>query len=148
MVAVYLAAALSCAPRMRDWAQVLSDNGLAVCSRWHHTGDRVDPHAPQVRCEILLANLSDLNRADIVFCDTTEGQPACTFVEIGYAIALGKRVVWRQPAGPRNDGVRARCIADAHPFVTIVASDSEAVLALLRVANGIYDASERPTLKP
>ena len=120
MTQIYLAAALTCASRMRAWAGEFSRDGFGIVSKWHSTYYIADPYAPEVRREILLANLWDLRVADIIFADTTQGVPACTFAEIGFALALGKLVVWLQPDGLRADGVMAKCIIDAHPGVHLI----------------------------
>lgn len=129
-VAVYLAAPLSQARRMREWADRLELAGLDITSKWHDTGDKADPHAIEVRRRILYANLYDMWRAHVVLVDTTDGVPGATLSEVGYALAFGKQVVWLQPPSRRADGVRYTNIFDAHVRVQVVTSEPEVLPAI------------------
>jgi nucleoside 2-deoxyribosyltransferase len=98
---------------------------IEVVSRWHGSTETVDPVDPAVRAVILASNLADLETADVVFVATTHGTPRCTLVELGYALAKRKPIVWLQ----RGDGADAN-IADASPLVTLVFDPADVVETL------------------
>jgi hypothetical protein len=106
---------------------------VTVCSRWHSavSAGATDPRVPEVRRRILYENLVDIGGADVVLVDTRRGVPGATLCELGYALAMNKRVVWLQPVGGRRtDGVRATNIFDAHENVRVVHEEFEAWEAL------------------
>lgn len=126
----YLAAPLSQAKVMREWAERLTREGHQIVSTWHDTGDSVDPVDGPTRASILLTNLADLRSANVVLADTRDGVPGGTLCEIGYALGQGIRVIWLQPATPRADGVRHTNVFDAHTLCRVV-TDPAGVLPAL-----------------
>lgn len=90
-----------------------------MVSSWHSavvaSGATSDPDDERSRAEILSTNLADLHRADVVIALCDDGTPRATFCEIGFALAIGKRVVWVH--GERGEG---RNSYDAHPLVARV----------------------------
>ena len=145
MSAVYLAAALECAPAMVDLACLLIDEGHDIVSTWHGRVSKgaVDPRDRASRYTVLASNILDMSAASVVVVDTRAGMPCATFGEVSWALATGRRVVWIQPEGGRRvDGVRCANIWDAHPLVTVVHDWARAVEALDDI-----DADVRPTLR-
>ena len=116
---VYIAGAKSVAPRARTVSMLLRCQGYDVVSRWHHSmrDARVDPCMESARVAILGADLADLELAQVVVAITDSGKPRATLVEIGYAIALGTRVIWQ--IGVDGTG---RNLFDSHECVTRVTS--------------------------
>lgn len=134
MTSIYLASALSEAPGMRQWAmRIVNEIGLSVVSSWHDETFTCDPVDVNVRRDTLENNLRDLRSADVLFIQTTSGEPSCAYVELGYAMARGTRCVWLQPPARRSDGKRFANIADSHRLVRIVTQDADVIPALLRV---------------
>jgi nucleoside 2-deoxyribosyltransferase len=129
-VRIYVAAALGEAHVARLIANVLANHGYAVCSHWHGLCLVSEVTDPRARRECLAENLADLTRCDVVVAWTAAGVPRATYGEIGYALALGKRVVWIQ--GERAEGA---CIFDADPGVVIVRGAGEA--AMLAAVAGV-----------
>jgi hypothetical protein len=75
----------------------------------------VDPMDRVARHRLNGANLSDIHRADVVVAWTMTGVPSATLCEIGYAVGIGKHVLWVQ--GP--DGAGAN-LFDAHQNVFVI----------------------------
>lgn len=128
MISVYIAAPLGAVERARRVAGQCASAGYLVTSRWHTEvePDDVDPEHASQRARILLENLFDLAQAHAVVADTSEGTPRATFGEIGYALALHRRVIWIQEEGA------TRCLFDAHPLVVIVPNVEAAIDAVAR----------------
>ena len=122
---VYIAAPLLRAADCRYVARLLAEREVETCSTWHATEERTDPWSELARVQILAANLSDLDRSDLVLALTTHYVPRATFSEVGYAIAQGKRVVWLHAA----DGT-GRQMFDAHHLVSRVTSMESALAAV------------------
>ena len=79
-----------------------------------------------MRASIWIDNTADLNAADVLFLDTTQGVPKCALVELGMALAQGKRVCWMQ----KTDGSDTN-VSDASALVRVVRAWSQ-VLPTLR----------------
>jgi nucleoside 2-deoxyribosyltransferase len=128
-VRVYLAAALSCAPAMRDLAVRLRAAGHTVVSTWHDVtaSGAIDPSDDESRAVIVVTNAMQVSDADVVVADSRHGQPCAMYTEIGYALGEGTPVVWIQPPAARSDGVRHTNIFDAFPTVLVAHSDDEAL---------------------
>lgn len=124
---IYIASALASAPQCNSYQQVLESRGYYVVSTWHSVVEpgAVDPHDEAVRREIMITNLGELSRAECVLGLLTHNQGRCAYVEIGYALALSKPVVYL--VGERDHG---NSIASAHPLCRLVRS-SDAVYAAL-----------------
>lgn len=127
MARVYFAAPLALAPRARELAAILRERGCEILSTWIFTTDAVDPTREDVRKNIMVGNLLDLMAADVVVALLDDGNPRATLVEIGYAIAKRKPVIWLHA----EDG-RGRNIFDAHDQVTRVTS-WDGVIGALRL---------------
>jgi nucleoside 2-deoxyribosyltransferase len=145
-VKIFISAPLACAGRAEEAADQLRVDGFEVVSRWHssvhrefvRTGETPpEPEGADRRRELEL-NLSDLRSADAVLVLLDVGRGRCALVEIGYALAEGKRVVW---LGERN-------LADAHPNVTYAENLDAALEALKRVGAKRDDAKPRFDLIP
>lgn len=118
---VYIAAALACAPVAAELAALLAGNGHRVVSSWH-VGQTatVDPEDEYARSGTLRHNLCELRACDVAVVLAHLGEPRATFSEVGYALALDKRVVWlHAPSGA------GRNIFDAHGLVRRFAVHSE-----------------------
>ena len=99
---VYLAARYSRFPEMQRYEQVLRTIGMEVTSRWieggHEMRDGLPNSAQEHEC-IRFANedIEDLIAADTVICFTeppnTDARRGGRHVEMGYALALNKRVI-------------------------------------------------------
>ncbi len=131
---LYFAAPLAWAGYAREVsAEVSRVGGHGIVSSWH---DRVlpgavDPSAAEERSAILLANLADLRAAGAVVALTHVGTPRATFGELGFALALGKPVVWCHGAGGEG-----RCILDAdHMVRRIVVEDADGWTVAARVVS-------------
>lgn len=130
---IYLAAPLVEAPAKARLASALAAWGAGyflVVSRWHQpTTPSADPAGAIDRELILGANLADLEAADVVVADTRGeaggARPRSTYAEIGYALAIGRPVVWLRPSATGN-----RSIFDAHHLVTAVDTMDELAGAL------------------
>jgi nucleoside 2-deoxyribosyltransferase len=130
-VRIYIAGSLRCVSEVRGLSHLLSESGFAIASTWHDVvedGD-ADPTHPVDRSRTLSKNLSDLQRADVVVALVRDGAPRCTYVEIGYALALCKPVVWFT-----DDLGTGRCLGDAHALSSIVTSEGEIGDAVVRAA--------------
>lgn len=124
--AIYLASALANAQTMENYACSLRAANYKVVSKWHGAvkPGALDPESLIIRADILISNLNDIEEADLIIADTCYGIPCATFSEIGYAIALKKKVIWLQPAsftgvGRGTDSIRRTNIFDASPLVKI-----------------------------
>lgn len=124
MRAIYIAAPLAEAGMCCGVADACRLQGGSVISTWHEVVYQAlqrsgVPSADPGRFEtaerraILSVNIAELAACDTVLAITDRGLPRATFAEIGYALALGKRVVWLQ--GYHGAGAN---IFDAHPRVT------------------------------
>lgn len=132
---VYVAGPRACAERANRIARALRDRGHSPVSRWHvEAKPLVDPTNPSVRAEVLYDNTEDLVSADLILALMDEGHPRATYAEIGYALALDKKIVW---VGRADDEVRA-CIYDSHPRVVRAHDDSEA----LAIVEKMWELSE------
>ncbi len=113
---IYLASALSNAALCNDLAAELGCAGFVVTSNWHFIvasdGTTSDPEAAASRIDILAANLADLASADVIVGICHIGVGKATYAEIGYALAIGREVVWVQ--GFCNEG---RSLFDSHRLV-------------------------------
>lgn len=140
MISIYIAAPLGEAGRACEVARKMSGANFRVNSMWHwnvmdaqrETGCAIEDSEGAARREDLEKNLADLRDADVVLVLLDRGRGRCTLVEIGYALALGKRVVW---LGERN-------LADAHPNVTYVETEGAAIEACLKT--GVKRDDEKP----
>lgn len=138
-VRVYIASALSQAPRAREYADHLKATGaFTICSGWHDTGDTVDPSDEATRRDILVTNLADLARAQVVLALMAWGIPRGAHAEIGWSLAMGKPVVWFAS----GDGL-GTSLFTAHPLVALVHSHAEVMPQLHRVACDIVAARAR-----
>lgn len=127
IVLVYIAAPLGEARVAKMVAEELTQSGVHVCSTWHATATgSVDPAAWGERVAVLAANLRDLEKADLVLALTAQGRPRATLSEIGYALALGREIVWLQ--GEAGEGGN---IFDACESVTIAHTLDEAIAYVL-----------------
>ncbi len=130
---VYVASALGLYGAASLWAQRIERAGHTVVSSWHSTVyanapgyEPSDPGDEDIRVDILGTNLFDLHQADVVFALTPDASAKATYSEIGYALGLGKRVIWMH--GHEGHG---RNIFDCHALVTRT-SDPDRVLPELR----------------
>lgn len=113
MTAVYIASALSAVRVARHASKILSRSGLYVSSTWHVACvSEKDPTDEDTRSKMLAQNLAELERADVLVALCETGQPRCCFTEVGYALAIGKSIVYR--VGLLGEG---RCLIDSHPRV-------------------------------
>lgn len=111
---IYLACALNCSDQARGIARILEMGGHIIVSSWHDTAkESFDPSDDVVRGRILRTNLADLETAQVVIVFAHIGNPRATYCEAGYALAIGKRLVW-----VHNDSGDSRNIFDAHSDVT------------------------------
>lgn len=92
---VYVAAALGERVAASRIAQTLRRAGHLVVSGWHETSDTIDPTDEEVRRELLLRNLRELNRADAVVLWVPLGsEPKAAYTEVGYALGAGLSIAW------------------------------------------------------
>ena len=133
---LYIAAALTEAPIMRDWADKFRLAGYTVVSSWHDIvpDGACDPKSLHLRRRILETNIAELLRSDVVFADTRTGVPCATFGEIAFGLARSKHVVWLQPLARRADGVRPANIFDAHVSCVVVHTLLDVMNALRQMA--------------
>ena len=130
---IYIAAPLACGYLARHAADSLRAERHTVLSTWHEIDRSGDPLEHGSRLGQLAANLSELDAADVVVALMSHGTPRATNVEIGYAIARGKRVVWQA-----NNGENAN-LFNAHPLVMQTRTASETAAALERMARTVRD---------
>jgi nucleoside 2-deoxyribosyltransferase len=118
---IYIATALGNFQEARDWAEKFRAAGHKVTSKWIDSVDSesIDPTLFESRYEILTSNLYDLKSADVVFVITRDESGKATYSEIGYALALGMRVVWFIP------GYIGGNIFDVHSLVDLAFFESE-----------------------
>ncbi len=133
---VYVASPLAFASIAREYAnRVRMTETMTVCSTWHDVvTEVVDPTDEGTRRSVLIDNLSDLNQADCALAIMSKGTPRAAHAEIGYALALGKPVIWL--VGPNGEG---ESIFTAHALVTICRRHDEVLPALYRVAEDGVD---------
>jgi len=85
----------------------------------------IDPTCPKSRQLACNACLDELDLCDVVVAMVAAPRPKGTYVEIGYAIAKRKPVIWA------TDEFRAGCsVFDMAPGCMITESDGEIFLAL------------------
>lgn len=93
---VYLAGRFSRKAELRGYAYDLSRVGIEVDARWLQNGFHEESASPGVEQRFAVEDLEDVKRAD-VFVIFTEAEGTYTrggrFVEMGYALALGKPVI-------------------------------------------------------
>lgn len=96
-VRAYLASAYGNYGLVGEWAQDLSRN-LTIVSTWHaipFADDRTDEAlTDEAYREIGERNLEEIRACDVLIAFMATGSPEATYAEIGYALALGKRVVY------------------------------------------------------
>jgi hypothetical protein len=124
---VYVAAALGEVERANQLARRLRTRGARITSTWHASvaPGEVDPLDPAERRRLLLLNLGELEAASVVLVLTDgRARPRATYCEAAWALAMGLPVVWLAGAGS--------CLFDAHPGVTVVRTDEEAITCAFR----------------
>lgn len=132
---IYVAGPRASAARANRVALTLRDRGHRPVSRWHvDAKPLVDPLNPAVRAEVLYDNTEDLVSADLILALMDEGLPRATYAEIGYALALDKKIIW---VGSLEDEARA-CIYDSHPRVMRAKSDAES----LEIVDKLWEMTE------
>jgi len=122
-MSLYIAAPLAQAHVARLLAAALTRAGFAIVSSWHATAATADPTAHHERQATLRDNLAEIQRCSAMVAWTAEGTPRATLCEIGWALALGRPVVWVQ--GPEGEGAN---IFDASPGVVVVREHREEVV--------------------
>ncbi len=106
-VKVYVSAAFGEKVTAQNHARMLEQSGFQVVSTWHEstaTGEVTDPIE---RKKHLATDLGQVAECDVLWF-LNGGTPRCGFVEVGYAMSLGKRIVFSQREGGHNS------IADAY----------------------------------
>jgi nucleoside 2-deoxyribosyltransferase len=135
MTKLYLASALA---RCVHTCMVAS--GLArefsIVSTWHRRAKPKDkdPRDDEERAAILSSNLVEIERADVIVALVDDGEPHCTYGEIGYALAVGKPVVWV------HESATGRNLLDAHASVVrldLRESELTALPGAIRIAAGM-----------
>ena len=113
---IYVAAPLSEVARAREAAGVVLQLGGMVASTWHEevhrSGADKDPLDEVSRARVVASLVRDLLRSDMLVALADQGRPRGTLVEVGYALALSRPVLWLTPHEEAE-----RCIFDAHPRV-------------------------------
>jgi nucleoside 2-deoxyribosyltransferase len=122
---VYVAAPFSQSPAANRIAAVLREAGYRVESTWHTDlpAGATDATDPRTREEAAATCLAEVTRSDVVVAWTASGAPRGTYLEIGYALGLDRRVVWIQ--GPQRLGAN---VFDSDPRVTVVDDVTESAL--------------------
>lgn len=108
---IYVASALGEIATARELADQIRRMGHEIASRWHYIIQPVEPRDQATRHVLLMSNVQDLESCDVLVALTCDGEPRCTLVEIGYALALGKPIVWI------HDSAAGRNLADSHDLV-------------------------------
>ena len=112
MIRVFIAAPLARGRHASIIAGALRVN-FDVTSTWHDNlnGYPKDPRDEEERLSKLSTNLSAIERSDVLVALLHDGEPRCTFFEIGYACARGGAVVCVHDSGA------GRFLGDAHALV-------------------------------
>ena len=130
MIRIYVAASIKAASVAREAAAVLTQHGHHVVSTWQ---DRIladgpsDPTAPKHRSAIYELNKIELRECDVVVALTHVGAPSATYFELGFAAALGKRIIWV------HDGDKGRNLGDADALVVRVQNFTGVLAALCEI---------------
>lgn len=115
---IYVAGALDALDVASSYASALRLAGHVVVSTWHDTVPKYskDPLDMKARRAILETETQQIESCDLMLVDTRLGTPAGTFSEVGFAVALKKRIVW---VGPVFDSpmIRRLSIFNASPLV-------------------------------
>lgn len=114
MSKIYIAAPMDQYKAARLTASNLKDCGHTITSTWHDLvgNDTVEPSTRGDRQKILIQCMAEVDEADGVYFLSGYGTPRCALVEVGYALAKGKRVAFSTPHN----------IADSHPNAKIYVS--------------------------
>lgn len=89
---IYLAARFALKDKMREYADVLKEDGFEITSTWNYGGED-----DLTMSEIAKLDETDVERADILVCFSEPFGSANTgggrHTEVGMALALGKTVI-------------------------------------------------------
>lgn len=126
---VYIAAPKMLVEVAKWLARRLRDMGLVVVSTWHEVVQegQQDPEDVCTRREVLDTNLRELLSADAVLALTSDDAGRETYVEIGRALAYGKRIVWSLERG-------GNALSSSDHDVTTTLTDDEAIQRLQVIA--------------
>ena len=109
---VYVAAPLARHEHAQAVARLLSGK-YEITSSWYDDDCSRDPVGDAERCKCIVRDAHDIAVADVLVALCQEGMPRATYGEIGYALGLGRSVVWVH--GPGEQG---RNVWDSFPGVT------------------------------
>jgi hypothetical protein len=118
---IYVAAALGKLAKAQSIATRLVAAGYQIGSTWFQDrdDDDQDPYDPGTRQRLLHLNFNELRACHILVAYLADGNPRCTFGEIGFAYALKIPVVMALPPGHHPN----RCLLDSHELCTVYTSD-------------------------
>lgn len=146
---VYIATSLANFREAYAWAGKLRRSGHEVTSGWIEAVQAVilstrlaprDPLSEAERKKILRTNVNELMSSDAVLAITQDDAGKATYCEIGFALAVGIRVIWLQSEGG------GRNIFDADTLVTRTTDPTRVLPELRRIEFSqqatIYDSSE------
>lgn len=119
---VYIAAPKGLVVVAKRMAARLRTLGFVVVSTWHETVQegQQDPESFHARKEVLDTNVAELLSADVVLALTSDDAGRETYVEIGRALAYGKRIVWSLERG-------GNALSSSDHDVTTTLTDDEAI---------------------
>lgn len=127
---IYIAAKYGKRFELRELADRLRSRGHEVTSRWLDNGEEVAMSAEAAA----LMDIDDVFAADVLFFLAepvgSQNTGGGRYVEFGYALAMGKRIIAVQPGEPQlvTDGRyrSVECVFLAHPSVKLVATIGDA----------------------
>lgn len=130
MLRAYVAAPMDAVTYACRFAeQVNAIEGCMTCSSWHfdvaNSGEISDPVDALTRQQILSKNLMQIGLSDVVVVLGSKGTPKATNSEAGYAVGIGKPIVWL--VRRNNEGSN---IFDSHPSVIRVVTVEQALAEL------------------